>query len=143
MSKSKKTIFTLCVLAAGLLAGGCGQKRIESTQVPQQAEPNEVVPAGKASAPPAPGRYQVARHDNLWDIAGRPGIYGDSFQWPQLYKANRDQISDPDLIYPRQELKVQKGYSLEEMRHARHLALATPKYAPHSKPREALPLDYF
>ena len=28
------------------------------------------------------------------------------FAWPIIYKANRDQIKDPDLIYPKQVFKI-------------------------------------
>ena len=31
---------------------------------------------------------------------------GNGFAWPIIYKANRDQIKDPDLIYPDQVFKV-------------------------------------
>ena len=135
----KMAVLTAGGLAVLLLACGCGQKRIESTEVPKQPGAGETAAAEKAAS----GHYSVERHDCLWTIAGQPGIYGDSFQWPQLFKANRDQIKDPDLIYPRQDLRVEKGMSTEEVNHARQMAMATPKYVPHSKPRETLPLDYF
>lgn len=121
---------------------GCGEKRIASTEVPKQPGANENAGAVKASLAPS-GHYFVEKHDCLWTIAGQPRIYGDSFLWPELFKANRDQITDPDLIYPRQDLRVQKGFSAEETNRTRQMALATPKYVPHSKPRETLPLDYF
>ena len=43
-------------------------------------------------------------------IAGYGQIYGDTMKWPRLYRANRDQIEDPDLIYPDQVLNVPHGY---------------------------------
>ena len=36
--------------------------------------------------------YTVVRGDNLWNISGKSSIYGDPYQWPLIYKANRDQI---------------------------------------------------
>ena len=42
--------------------------------------------------------YQVVRGDNLWDISAKEKIYNDPFQWLKIYSANRDQISDPDII---------------------------------------------
>ncbi|MCH7886445.1 MAG: LysM peptidoglycan-binding domain-containing protein [Candidatus Marinimicrobia bacterium] len=42
--------------------------------------------------------YQVVRGDNLWDISAKEKIYNDPFQWLKIYSANRDQISDPDVI---------------------------------------------
>jgi nucleoid-associated protein YgaU len=38
--------------------------------------------------------------NNLWRIARR--TYGDGMAFTQIYGANRDQIRDPDLIYPGQ-----------------------------------------
>jgi DNA repair exonuclease SbcCD ATPase subunit len=52
--------------------------------------------------------YTVVRGDHLWGIAGKKEHFGNSFAWPVLYKANRDQIKDPDLIYPKQVFKVPK-----------------------------------
>jgi nucleoid-associated protein YgaU len=50
--------------------------------------------------------YEVMRGDHLWGIASKPEIYDDPYMWPRIYRANRDQISDPDLIYPEQMLNV-------------------------------------
>jgi hypothetical protein len=140
-SKNEKVLMAFG-LAALLLACGCGEKRIETSEVPKQPGASENAGMGKASLA-ASGHYFVEKHDCLWAIAGKPRIYGDSFQWPELFKANRDQIQDPDLIYPRQDLRVEKGFSLEEINNAKRMASATPKYVPHSKPRETLPVDYF
>lgn len=141
--KNKTIACVPAILLVGALAGGCGSnKRIESAEVPAQPGLKEQAPAQEAKLEES-GRYRVKKNDCLWAIAGKPGIYGDSFDWPLLFKANRDQIQDPDLIYPRQDLKVQKVYSTEEMNRARQTAMATPKYVPHSKPRETLPVDYF
>ncbi len=138
----KKMMIGLAALAvAGIWSGGCGSaKRLESTQVPGQPGAGEA--AGKVS-PAASGHYLVRPNDCLWAIAGKPDIYGDSFEWPLIFKTNRDQIQDPDLIYPRQKLKIATGFSMEERGGAKRLAMETPKYVPHSKPRETLPLDYF
>ena len=48
--------------------------------------------------------YVVVSGDSLSKIAKR--YYGDATQWPRIYQANRDQISDPDLIHPGQTLKI-------------------------------------
>jgi cell division protein FtsB len=52
--------------------------------------------------------YTVVRGDHLWKIAGMQNHYGNSFAWPVIYQANRDQIKDPDLIYPKQTFKIPK-----------------------------------
>jgi hypothetical protein len=136
----RKLTLALSLLAAGTLMVGCSSKRIESTEVPKQAPSNQVVekPAATTS-----DHYTVVQHDTLWGIAGKDTIYSDSFQWPLIFKANRDSIKDPDLIYPKQDLMVTKGMSADEVSHAKKLAMDTPKYVPHTTPRSTLPLDYF
>jgi nucleoid-associated protein YgaU len=44
--------------------------------------------------------------DCLWNIAKKPDMYGDAFKWPKIWQKNRDQIKNPDLIYPGQVLKI-------------------------------------
>lgn len=67
-------------------------------------------------------RYTVQSGDTLWGIAGRPAIYRDPLLWPILYQGNRDRLGDPDMIYPRQELAVPRGYSEDEANVARQRA---------------------
>ena len=50
--------------------------------------------------------YTVVKGDCLWNIAKKKEHYGNGFAWPVIYKANRDQIKNPDLIYPKQMFKV-------------------------------------
>lgn len=46
----------------------------------------------------APDRYTVVRGDTLWSIAQR---YTDSpWRWTELWSANKDDIKNPNLIYP-------------------------------------------
>lgn len=50
--------------------------------------------------------YTVVRGDHLWGIAKKQEHYANPFAWPMIYKANRDQIKNPDLIYPKQIFKI-------------------------------------
>jgi len=52
--------------------------------------------------------YSVVRGDYLWRIAKKPDIYSDPYAWIRIYTANRDQIKNPDLIYPNQVFRVPK-----------------------------------
>jgi LysM repeat protein len=135
----KGSKFLLTLIVAGLLVIGCSQKRIESTETPKAPEKPVVE---KPVAVPA-GQYTVVAHDTLWGIAGKSDIYSDNFEWPLIFKANRDIIKDPDLIYPKQDFKINKGVSSEDMKNAKDLAMKTPKYVPHTQPRTTLPIDYF
>lgn len=53
--------------------------------------------------------YKVVRGDNLWNISKKEQIYADPYMWPRIYRKNKDQIEDPDLIYPKQVLAVPFG----------------------------------
>lgn len=55
----------------------------------------------------APATYVVVSGDSLSKIAKRE--YGDMNQWRRIYDANRDQIKDPDLIHPGQQLKIPRS----------------------------------
>ena len=48
--------------------------------------------------------YTVKSGDCLWKIAKQ--FYGDGSQYTKIYNANKDKISDPNLIYPGQVLKI-------------------------------------
>ncbi len=50
--------------------------------------------------------YTVVKGDCLWNIAKKKEHYGNGFAWPVIYNANRDQIKNPDLIYPAQNFKI-------------------------------------
>ena len=52
--------------------------------------------------------YTVVRGDHLWGIAKKSEHYGNGFAWPMIYKANRDKIKNPDLIYPQQVFSIPK-----------------------------------
>jgi nucleoid-associated protein YgaU len=49
----------------------------------------------------------VRRGDNLWDISR--STYGEGVQYPKIYDANRNQIRDPDLIFPGQIFVLPRG----------------------------------
>ena len=79
----------------------------EEPAAPEPVAPEPVVeeiPVGVTS-------YMVERGDNLWNISGKEDIYGNPYQWPLIYKANRGQIIDADLIYPGQDLSIERGMS--------------------------------
>lgn len=55
---------------------------------------------------PPVAEYTVVKGDCLWFIARKKDYYGNGFAWPIIYNANRDQIKNPDLIYPQQVFKI-------------------------------------
>ena len=130
-----KAIRTLMILAAmGLFATGCvtakqaSQAASEGTQAtPAPATTTTATATTTAAVTPAPATttttaavtpapkgiigYVVQKGDHLWGISAKPAVYGDPYQWPLLYKRNRDEIYDPDLIYPGQVLHIQRDLS--------------------------------
>jgi hypothetical protein len=86
--------------------------------------------------------YEVNKGDSLWKISAKKKIYGDPFQWPILFIANREKIKDPDVIKPGWELKVKHNVSSDEVASAVQKAKDTPRYEPHIAPRKKLPIDY-
>ena len=59
--------------------------------------------------------YTVIGGDSLWGIAGKSSVYSNSYQWPLIYKANRAKIKDADMIYPGQDLDIDRGASAAEV----------------------------
>lgn len=83
---------------------------ITETVRPQPAAPVAAAPAVQRAESLSTGEqvkldtYKVKRGDTLWDIAGVK--LGDSKKWPLLFALNKDQIKNPDLIYPGQVLTI-------------------------------------
>jgi len=48
--------------------------------------------------------YVVKSGDSLSKIAKE--LLGDANRWPEIFEANKDQIKDPNLIHPGQELRI-------------------------------------
>jgi len=48
--------------------------------------------------------HVVERGETLWSIA--EALSGDPYRWPELYRANRDQIQDPSRLYLGQRLAI-------------------------------------
>lgn len=63
-------------------------------------------------------QYQVVSGDSLWGISGKSAIYDDPYQWPLIYKANRQKIADPDMIHPGQVLGINRDASETEIKDA-------------------------
>ncbi|MBA2446624.1 MAG: LysM peptidoglycan-binding domain-containing protein [Chloroflexi bacterium] len=61
---------------------------------------------GRALIDPYHGfaQYTVKPGDTLSAIAQQ--WYGNGNLWPRLFEANRDQISNPNLIFPGQVLRI-------------------------------------
>lgn len=69
-----------------------------------------------------PLRHTVKRGETLPQIAALAEIYGDSSLWPLLYRANRDQIRDPKILWPGQQLKIPRNFDRNDINEARRFS---------------------
>ncbi|MDO8719244.1 MAG: LysM peptidoglycan-binding domain-containing protein [Polaromonas sp.] len=75
----------------------------------QRATANQVAETGVALAdlaPHAPDSYTVKRGDTLWAISGL--FLKHPWRWPELWGMNLADIRNPHLIYPGQQLYLEK-----------------------------------
>ena len=96
------------------------QKRIEELDTEITQKRDEIQKSSEpALSDTNPTIYVVKKGDTLPSIASKHEIYNDSYMWPLIYKANRDQIKDPKALYPGQDLKIPREMSIEEVIEAR------------------------
>ncbi len=77
-----------------------------------------------------PSKYVVKEGETLIDISARKEIFNDPYMWLLIYRSNRDQIRDPQFIYPGQKLSIPRNISYEDIIEARKQAAAPEPYDP-------------
>lgn len=118
------------VLRLAIAAEEARQKR-EAEEIRQQElaavekakgkkQPNQQ--NGNADRHILPVSHTVRRGETLPQVAARNEIYNDAALWPIIYKANRDQVSDPHQLWPGQVLKIPRGFSKDDAIEARKQA---------------------
>ena len=110
-------------------------KRIQDVKQKEKVGQPAFVPTAPRKSPPEsagdadktlPLNHTVKRGETLPQIAAQPDVYNDYRLWPLLYRANRDQISDPKHIWPGQVLRIPRNASREELAEARRYSLSKP-----------------
>ncbi len=113
--KNNLTKLFLSLAAVALVTACASTKEPEAKEV---AAPKAAGPVMKAN-----DSYNVVRGDHLWGISSKSTIYGNPYQWPLIFKANRDKIKDADLIHPGQVFTINRNASQGDVdaavRHAR------------------------
>ncbi len=84
------------------------QKKAETAVAVIEKKDEEKVPVTEPEVKPEVKIYIVQwrkkNTDCLWRISQK--VYNDATFWPAIYIANRDQIKDPDLIFPGQKFII-------------------------------------
>lgn len=111
------------------MAAGCAGHK---PTMRQAAPSGHSVEAMATPEPANPRDYKVVEGDCLWSITAARGT--DPFLWPLLWKANRDQVLNPDLIETGTYLDLPDTGDLNEMDWARGVAARHP-----TKRRRATP----
>jgi len=111
----------LAVLKEAAVAADVIQKEIvegKAAAMKADAEARTAASKGTVAAPagtvamPDFDKYKVVRGDNLWNIS--KAKYLNPFMWPLIYWANKEQIKDPDLIFPGQVFKIRKDVDADK-----------------------------
>ncbi len=72
-----------------------------------KVEASEIKVAAAAGAPAKdPVFYTVKKGDNLWKISEKHYGKGKGGKYNVIFEANKPMLSDPDLIYPGQVLRI-------------------------------------
>ncbi|ABI65284.1 MULTISPECIES: LysM peptidoglycan-binding domain-containing protein [Maricaulis] len=93
--------------AGALLAPGVYDLQIDQVDADGQVSAVIVLPFERVAAEDlnmGPNSVVVQPGNSLWRLARR--LYGEGVQYTVIYEANRDQIRDPNLIYPGQVLEA-------------------------------------
>jgi LysM repeat protein len=75
--------------------------------------------AEKSRQQPLSASHTVKRGETLPQIAAQADIYNEAALWPLLYRANRDQIRDPRVIWPGQVLRIPRNVGRDDLAEAR------------------------
>lgn len=79
----------------------------KTCEIKMEQKKVSTTPVRETTNSPAPVQdklYTVVKGDCLWNIAKK--FYGNGKQYTKIYNANKDQIKNPSLIYPKQVLKI-------------------------------------
>lgn len=141
---------TIMALAAGMPLSAHAAEPNFPISAEQRSTAQQVATAGVALselAPNAPDFYTVKRGDTLWDISGV--FLTRQWRWPELWGMNLEQIANPHLIYPGQELALERSGGRATLRLADGKPGSTQRLSPRvrdtgpsSGPISAVPLRF-
>jgi len=115
-AEAKVPAGTLIVRADQLAPGTLNVVARAEVPFTRQLDMAALIPTATGGAPagvaaqgelPRPNAIIVRRGDNLWTISRR--TFGRGIRYTTIYTANKDQIRNPDLIYPGQVFMLPVG----------------------------------
>ncbi|MEC5214130.1 hypothetical protein RCH06_002692 [Polaromonas sp. CG_9.5] len=127
----------ISIAAAALLGASTGLQAQDFPITPsQKATAAEVAQTGIPEAdlaPNAPDSYIVRPGDTLWAISRM--FLKSPWRWPELWGMNLNDIRNPHLIYPGQQLYLEKSNGKATLRTRRAGSGAEPYNTVHVSPR--------
>jgi nucleoid-associated protein YgaU len=88
---------------------GAGEHHIRADQIGDDGKvlARAEITFAPSGTMPAEGKIVVEPGNSLWRIARQ--VYGSGVEYMSIYQANKDQIRDPNLIYPGQVIEIPTG----------------------------------
>lgn len=134
---SKVSIVAVAALNIAFFTAPIGAQSFPVT-AGQKATASQVAQAGvplSEIAANAPDSYSVKRGDTLWAISGT--FLKSAWRWPELWGMNLDDIKNPHLIYPGQQLYLEKKDGRATLRSRQSVSgeapLATVRLSPRTR----------
>ena len=122
--KKFMVMFLMVVFAFGtMLITGCGGGS-EGQKVKSAAdEEGQVMDEAKQKAKEElPNTYLVEKGDTLYSIAEKAEIYGNKYQWPVIFDANKDIIDDFKTVNEGQRLIIPRNITAVDIEKAKQKA---------------------
>ncbi len=91
-----QSIFEKAVIAVG---NTLGVSKVEASEI-------KIADPAVEDAPKEPTFVTVEKGDNLWKIATKAYGKGKGGKYTVIFEANKPMLTDPDLIYPGQVLRI-------------------------------------
>lgn len=96
--------------------------RVRRLEAERAEERIKVEKSRQDKEPQLVSRHTVKRGETLPQIAAKQEVYGDSSLWPLIYRANRDQISNPAILWPGQVLRIPRNFDKSDISEARRFS---------------------